>query len=452
MRFIDLFAGLGGFHLALRRLGHECVFASEIDNSLRNCYEKNFGIFPAGDLREIDAAEIPHHEILCAGFPCQPFSKAGRQSGLKDPELGELYLHIIRVIKYHRPHYVILENVPNLALHDNGQTWRLIKTLLRGEGYDVRINRLSPHQFGVPQIRDRIYIVASLVSLHSFKWPTSISTQKDVSIHSVLDTKPEEARPLSEQVKRCLAVWQEFLDQVPRSEKIPHPLWSMEFGATYPFDNMTPYTMTAEELSQYRGSHGYELSEATTKEEMLKLLPSHARVSQLQFPKWKIRFIQKNRFFYESHRSWLDNWINKIKTFPSSYQKLEWNCQERDPCNEDRRLDQYVIQIRPSGVRVKRPTTAPSLVAMTATQVPIITWESRYMTTTECKRLQSMEELRYLPEPDSKAYMALGNAVNVRVAELVAEALVGSAASKHREMPAAEYILTPSVRGKALPE
>jgi DNA (cytosine-5)-methyltransferase 1 len=114
--------------------------------------------------------------------------------------------------------------------------------------------------------------------------------------------------------------------------------------------------------------------------------------------------------------------MEKIMVFPSSFQKLEWNC-----LGEPRQLDLYVIQIRPSGVRVKRPTTAPSLVAMTTTQVPIIAWEGRYMTLTECKRLQSMDELRWLPESASKAYEALGNAVNVEVAAQVARALVGRA-------------------------
>jgi DNA (cytosine-5)-methyltransferase 1 len=88
MRFIDLFAGLGGFHLALRRLGHKCVFASEVNAELRALYEKNFGILPQGDIRNVDIANIPPHDILCAGFPCQPFSKAGRQNGLRDPLLG----------------------------------------------------------------------------------------------------------------------------------------------------------------------------------------------------------------------------------------------------------------------------------------------------------------------------------------------------------------------------
>jgi len=422
MDFIDLFAGLGGFHLALRKLGHRCVFASEIDETLRDLYQKNFGIRPAEDIRLVDVSEIPTHDILCAGFPCQPFSKAGDQSGIKDPELGDLYVQILRVIRRHHPQYLILENVPNLEKHDNGQTWNKILKLLRNEGYYVSLKKLSPHEFGIPQIRERIYIVGRLEPLNNFAWPEK--STGDVSIDSILDNRPVEAKALPEQVTKTLKVWQEFLDMVPPNEKIPHPLWSMEFGATYPYKLKTPWATKTENLRKYRGSHGVRLSKALERNEVFKHLPSHARTEQKRFPDWKIKFIEKNRKFYERHKSWLDNWILKIKEFPSSFQKLEWNCQEKNPSNELRKIDEYVLQIRPSGVRVKRRTTAPSLVAMTSTQVPIIAWKSRYMTPTECKRLQTMENID-LPESDTKAYQALGNAVSVQVVELIADALVG---------------------------
>jgi len=422
MQFIDLFAGLGGFHLALRKLGHTCVFACEIDETLRNLYERNFGMRPAGNIRDVEPSQIPPHDILCAGFPCQPFSKAGSQEGLDDPELGDLYKYMLRIIHHHKPLFLILENVPNLQNHNEGKTWDKIARLIRNEGYNVKSpKKLSPHHFGIPQIRERIYIVASTDALDSFEWPKPVSTPP--SIHTVLDCHPPEARLLSRQVRKCLEVWQEFLNLMPRDEKIPHPLWSMEFGATYPYEETTPSRLTTEELGRYRGSYGHPLDGAKDRDEMFKLLPSHARTAQERFPDWKIQFIKKNRQFYEKHSKWLDNWMPKIIEFPSSFQKLEWNCQGEKVL----RLNRYVIQLRASGVRVKRRTTAPSLVAMTATQVPIITWENRYMTPTECKRLQSMEELPELPESDTKTYEALGNAVNVKVAGLVAKALFGKA-------------------------
>jgi DNA (cytosine-5)-methyltransferase 1 len=425
MRFIDLFAGLGGFHLALQSLGHRCVLASEIDEGLRDIYERNFGISPVGDIRKVQSTSIPSHDILCAGFPCQPFSKAGFQDGFDDPELGGLYKDILRIIRHHKPRYVVMENVPNLRNHDDGRSWEKIERLLRKAGYDVRINELSPHDFGIPQIRQRVYIVAARGSLNSFEWPRGKERPTPISIRSVLDKRPDDARSIPDHVVRCLVVWQEFLRAIPRDEKIPHPLWSMEFGATYPFEDRTPYSLTTTELSRYRGSHGQSLRGAKNRDELFSLLPSHARTSQARFPDWKVNFIRLNRDFYARHKSWLDDWIPKIRQFPSSRQKLEWNCQGET----DRRLSRYVIQLRASGVRVKRATTAPSLVAMTSTQVPIITWERRYMTPSECKRLQSMDALRFLPEAHTRAYEALGNAINVDVARRVVQSLLATGAA-----------------------
>ncbi len=125
MRFIDLFAGLGGFHKALHELGHECVFASELNPILREVYKENWKIEPQGDIRKIvnfNIDEIPPHEILCAGFPCQPFSKAGKQKGREDKLRGTLFDEIVKILSYRKPKFFILENVPFLAKHDNKGT------------------------------------------------------------------------------------------------------------------------------------------------------------------------------------------------------------------------------------------------------------------------------------------------------------------------------------------
>lgn len=420
MRFIDLFAGLGGFHLALNKLGHKCVFASELDTSLRELYKRNFGIEPAGDIRSVKPTDIPEHDILCAGFPCQPFSKAGSQDGLENTNLGNLYKDIIRIIAHHKPRYFLLENVPNLERHNEGKTWEIVESQLRMQGYDIKHEKLSPHYFGIPQVRQRMYIVGTRDALDEFVWP---ETKQGVttSVKKILDRRPAGAKAIPEQISRCLDVWQEFLDQIPSQEKIPSPLWSMEFGATYPYEHTTPKNLFLSDLRNYKGSHGRSLDVANSNDDVFELLPAYARGEEKNFPQWKINFIRKNREFYARHKAWLDKWIPKIKEFPSSLQKLEWNCQGE----KNREIRRYLLQLRPSGVRVKRPTTAPSLVAMTVTQVPIIGWEERYMTPDECKRLQSMDGLTELPAPDSRAYKALGNAINVDVAVLVAEALMG---------------------------
>ena len=171
MKFVDLFAGLGGFHVGLKRLGHECVFASEIDENLASLYQKNFGLKPWGDIRTIAANDIPKHDILCAGSPCQPFSKAGDQQGFDCPKWGDLFDHVLRIARHHRPRYIIIENVPNLERHDEGRTWHSLQRRLRRAGYDVSTAHLSPHEFGVPQIRERVFIVASRTGLSTFRWP-----------------------------------------------------------------------------------------------------------------------------------------------------------------------------------------------------------------------------------------------------------------------------------------
>ncbi len=423
-KFIDLFAGLGGFHLALTRLGGNCVFAAEWKPSLQHLYRENFNLLPEGDITQVSVGDVPDHDVLTAGFPCQPFSKAGEQLGFECTKQGGLFFNVVDILAQKRPAYFILENVPNLLKHDDGKTWKKIQELLgeNGLGYYIDAAKLSPHNFGIPQIRERIYIVGSLKPLTNFTWP--VMYNRDTSIESILDDHPVEAKKLSNQVIECLDVWADFITSCPSKVELPSfPLWSMEWGATYPFENETPFSRVERfgknGLKGFKGSHGTKLGYLKSLDIRWNALPSHARTEEHEFPKWKKNYIRQNRKFYNDNKEWIDKWMPKILKFPSSLQKLEWNVHggERD-------IWKYVLQFRASGVRVKRKTTAPSLIAMTDTQVPIIAWQKRYMTPRECARLQSMEELHHLPSSPTQAFQALGNAVNSKVVESVAKQLI----------------------------
>lgn len=417
MNFADLFAGLGGFHLALKKLGHKCVFACEINEPLVDLYKKNFRIEAQGDIKKIEPKDIPQHDILCAGFPCQPFSKAGKQKGMKDKKNGSLFNEIVEILNYHKPAYFILENVPFIKQHDNEKTWNYMVSKLQGKlKYTIDHRVYSPHDFGIPQHRKRIFIVGSKKGLSHFEWPSSKWQKTDIK--TILDKKPKDAKKVDREELECLKLWQEFIDKIPKGDRLPgFPIWSMEFGATYPFEDATPYALTEKQLSKYLGAYGIPL-EGLTKEEQIKLLPSYARVEQKVFPEWKQDFIRRNREFLEKYKKEIAPVVNKIKKFKApSWQKFEWNCQD-----SERDIRKYIIQFRASGIRVKHPTFSPSLVC-TRTQVPIIGWEKRYISKQEGARLQSIRGIK-LPDNDNFCFRALGNAVNVDIVYLIAKNLI----------------------------
>ncbi len=191
--FIDLFSGIGGFHIALNSFGANCVFASEWDKYAAETYFKNFKVKPFGDVTLIDEMTIPNHDILCGGFPCQAFSISGKQKGFEDTR-GTLFFDIARIISHHKPKVVFLENVKNLTKHENGNTFKKIINTLENLDYTVFTKILNASNFGLPQNRERIYLVCfrNDINSTSFKFPQPINQQ--ISLNDILENNPTNAK------------------------------------------------------------------------------------------------------------------------------------------------------------------------------------------------------------------------------------------------------------------
>ena len=189
-RFIDLFCGIGGFHNALSSFGAKCVFASDINKHATNIYEKNFNLKPFGDITKINTKDIPKHDILAAGFPCQAFSIAGKKKGFDDTR-GTLFFEIIRISKEHKPKILILENVKNLISHDDGRTIKIIKKTLENLDYKVYYKILNTSNFGLPQSRKRIYFVCFKKNILKRKFYFPIGKNKQTHLSDFLEKNPK---------------------------------------------------------------------------------------------------------------------------------------------------------------------------------------------------------------------------------------------------------------------
>ena len=206
IRFVDLFCGIGGFHIGVTNaatslgLGAECVFASDIDPYARRAYEENFGLRPAGDITVISEDNIPEHDLLCAGFPCQPFSVFGKMRGFEDTR-GTLFFEIVRILKARQPAMFILENVKQLTTHHRGETLAVILEALDQLGYYRDYRVLDARDFGLPQKRERVIITGRLKSLgkFSFEWPEK--NPRMTPLAEILETNPPDSYTASERIR-----------------------------------------------------------------------------------------------------------------------------------------------------------------------------------------------------------------------------------------------------------
>jgi DNA (cytosine-5)-methyltransferase 1 len=193
LTFIDLFAGIGGFRYALEEFGLDCVFSSEWDKHAQVTYKANFGDNPHGDITKITLDDIPDHDVLCGGFPCQAFSVSGKRKGFEDTR-GTLFFDVARIAKYHQPKVLFLENVKNFAVHDNGKTLATVINTLDEIGYNSFYKVLNASNFGVPTARQRIYIVAFRKDLNitNFDFPKKAGNQ--ISLLDILEKDNQETK------------------------------------------------------------------------------------------------------------------------------------------------------------------------------------------------------------------------------------------------------------------
>jgi len=382
-QFVDLFCGVGGFHQALTQLGGKCVFASDIDKECQKTYFENYGLEPEGDITKVDEKLIPNFDILCGGFPCQSFSKAGNRKGIEDAR-GTLFFDILRIAKYHKPKFMLLENVRNLAGHDNGRTWKIIHENITEIGYSVSESPIifSPHFSGIPQHRERVFILckrADLGNVPEFNFQPKPNLICDVD--NILQDDSEidlKKYKLNDELIALIEIWNDFIQGI-KTPLPGFPVWA---------DRLCELDM----------------------EEDLEILP-----------KWKRTIIIKNNDLYEKNKNFLDSWLNKaqnLENFKGSKAKFEWQAGKV----EDPNIWDTIMQFRPSGLRVKRATYLPALVAIT--QTSILGNRKRFITPRECARIQSFPDHFKLHSKDSVAYKQFGNSVNVKVVKMFSEFLL----------------------------
>ena len=399
--FVDLFSGIGGFHAALSALGGECVYAVENDEEAAAVYDRNWKPPQSsfGDI--IDDTEgrmrVPKHDVLAAGFPCQPFSKSGFQRGM-DEARGTLFWNICEILRVRRPSVIMLENVRNITGPRHEHEWEVIVRSLRDLGYRVSSRPVvfSPHLIppergGRPQVRDRVFILGTYVGKQAAQADVEPSVEhrpldgwspQDWSLHDHLPVQSEDELSkwlrlnLSPAETTWVEAWNDFVVTLRRAgvKKLPgFPIWEYAW---------------------------------VLKKDL---------VIDPETPAWKANFLRKNATFYTEHEALLESWLerwNYLEDFPASRRKFEWQAQGAAS------LDETIMHLRPSGLRAKRATYVPALVAIT--QTSILGDLRRRLSPREAARLQSLPEwFDFGDQPDAATYKQVGNGVNAGAAYYV---------------------------------
>jgi len=382
LKFIDLFCGIGGFHQALNNLNGECVFACDIDKKCRKIYEKNYGLTPHDDIINVDETKIADFDILCAGFPCQAFSNAGKKNSFKDKR-GTLFEHILRIAVEKKPSFMFLENVKHIKKIENGKVFEHIIKRINESGYYVNnetIFELSPHQLGVPQHRERVIFVCIRKDLYDVSKKIEIVPPNiDINIDNIIEKNVININKykIPDEVENILNAWDEIIKEMNTGETLSPTILCNEFNNNYSDDEFN------------------------------------------MLPDWKQDYITKNKPLYNKYKDKWDKWYEKHNDLIQKkeiYSKLEWQVGKK---KENDSIWNYFIQLRQSGIRVKKSDYFPTLVAIV--QTPIYAKERRYITPRECARLQSFSDNFIMDENDHNAYKQFGNAVNVKVVQYVME-------------------------------
>lgn len=377
-KFIDLFCGIGGFHLALTQLGCECVLACDIDQSCRDTYADNYGITPVKDVRDIDPHNMVDFDIICGGFPCQPFSNGGKKRTFDD-DRGLLFDEIMRIAKVKKPKFMFLENVKHILKVSNGEVLEYIKKKINDAGYHLHLFNMSPHNYGIPQQRERIYFMCvrkDVGEKQEIELPEHTGT---IKLEKFMQKKEEidEKYFVKGDILYTLNAWDEMVKKMEVGEKI------------------SPTILIHD---AYR---------------------NHSATDIASFAPWRREYMEKNEDLIKKYKPQFDEWYKKHKEVLQKreiYGKLEWQVGTLKPNDS---IFNHFIQVRQSGVRVKKAQYFPTLVAIS--QIPIYGKEKRYITPRECARLQCFPDSFKLNPNDRHSYKQFGNSVNVQNVKTVAE-------------------------------